>query len=325
MAIDLTTAELHHVVRRFAKRIGAHESLSSKAEWAIVSVEELMNLLAPQHWPRKDASSEELQWCSEPLSHERFPRFKRAAVFWRIMSDDFQLWISDRAGAPQSDDVVLSSKQVLGGIASAYRIVYSQEMLDEYRKTERRRRLGAVLNSCSIYAVAPLVYIGMHLISPPDTLENTVARLISIAFAVILTRFVTVPIRNNFGRKYVLLITPPLLMFLTYALMLVYIRIGWMKVPDEHMFGLSLVISLLYGMVVAAVKFRDLDFTQVARQILATFSIAVALAFGTLQVMGNTVAQISIDLPSGPFGFVTIPALFYALFVLTKREFAQED
>ena len=324
MANDLTTAELYHVIRTFAKRVGAHEPLSCKPEWAVVDLDELKSVLALQDWPRKNASSEELQWCSEPLSHQRFPRFKRAAVFWRIMNGDFELRISERVGAPLNDDVVLSSRKVLGGIAGTYRIVFALEMLAEHRKSERRRRLSTTLNSWSIYALGPLVFFGVYFISPPDSLENIVARLISITFAIVLTRFVTVPIRNNFGRKYVLLVTPPLLMFLMYALILVYMRIGWVDLPDEHLFGLSLVISLIYGSVVAAVKYRDLALSRVAGRYVATFSIAVALAFGTLQVMGNTVAQISVDSPAGPFGFVTIPALLYALYELTKREFARD-
>ena len=325
MPNDLTTAELHHVIRTFAKRVGAHQPLSSKAEWAIVDPDELKSILALQDWPRKNASSDELQWCSEPLSHKRFPRFKGAAVFWRMMNGDFELWISKRVGDPSNGTVVISSLKVLGGIASTYRIVFSQEMLDDYRKNERRRRLKNILGSGSPYVLGLLVFTGMYFLSPPDSLENIVARLISIAFAMLLTRFVTVPIRKYFGRKYVLLVTPPLLMFLTYALILVYMRLGWVNLPDEYLFGLSLVISLVYGMVVAAVKFRDMDIKRVVSRFMATLSISVALAFGTLQVMGNTVAQISIDSPAGPFGFVTVPALLYALYELTKREFARDE
>lgn len=325
MPSDLTTKELHHVIRTFMTSLGAHDTLSARSEWEIVEIDEVKRLLATDSWPSGSIPTEELRWCSLPLAHSDFPRFARSAVFWRTTTDSLELWISDRVRLPQMDDIVLSPRQILEGIAGAYRISLDQTMLDAHRRRQRRRRWRIVAGFGFTYAGGPLALIGWHFVSPPGSFELGLARIVSMASGMIIAQLVLVPLRRRFGASFVVATTPLLIIYYFYALVLVFNRTGWSSVPDEYLFGISLFMSLGYGAMVASAKYRNPMITEIGRGFIATFSLMTGLALGTVQAIVSIVSQISIDSASDLLGFLAIPALLYAFYELTRREVARDE
>ena len=325
MPSDLTTDELHHVIRTFMTRLGAHDTLSARSEWEIVEIDELKRLLAMHTWPTGSSPPEELRWCSAPLAHPDFPRFAQSAVFWRTTTDSLELWISERVRLPQTDDIVITPRRMLEGIAGAYRVSFDQSMLDAHRRWRRRRRWRIVAGFGFTYAGGPLALIGWHVVSPPASFELGLARIVSMASGMIIANVILVPLRRRFDAKFVFAITPLLIIYYSYAVVLVYNRIGWSSVPDAYLFGVSLFMSLGYGAIVASAKYRSPVITDIRRGFVATFSLMTGLALGTLQAIVNIVSHISIESASDLLGFLAIPALLYAFYELTRREFVRDE
>ena len=333
---DLNGEELTHVITTFARRIGIERWREGNAGWKVISSDEFVDLLSAGDWPDSAATTEELQWCSEPLSHREFRRLAEYSVYWQKDSEGPQLWISREPSVPSSDSGVLDVRALLYALLSTYKLYVSDEHYDAHPKVLRKFKRDLLIWKLKRQIPTLLFYaIGLFVISinywsnREELTENDVKNLLVFVGIVIFSAIASRIAVHWFGLLSGLVLFMVLFAFSIFLFAVVLSELGVIDgsfVSDDQA---ALAVCVILGIFVADRRRPDLTIgrlfrrdavTVTYRHLIVPASLVVAPTFGTLKLTQYVIGTIVEDPNSAMLLAPITGMVVVALLEFVRRE-----
>lgn len=179
-------------------------------------------------------------------------------------------------------------------------------------------------NFILLILVAGIYIIVTNRIDPAETMHELAGRIANLVIPGIGTYIIARLVVDTWGKKLTFLVAPTAAFFYTYVLILIVNRKDQLELPTEFLFTLTVSVSLVYGLVIAAVKFRNepsiLSSWQLLQSYSSTIGIGSVVAYGALRITDDFIRHISLGFEQLPFLVFGIPVILMAQLELTRRE-----
>ena len=322
---SLDSQELEHVIKTFAKRVGLHNVLSSKAPKEVIELEEVFEALSLESRPDASAKAQELLTRYERLSHQQFKRLEGYSVYWQRRSEGLFLWISCQPKIPGNRESMFNTADILKIIMEIYNVYITED----YRIAVRKRRIRRFAAMAIFYAVGLALIAasswwstGSFGLDDPMSTSFKVA-ILTIAFGA--SAFMS----RRLGIVHGMLTMVVVWLFVGYFVTLTSMKVGLVDISQWQVDAYALALSALLGILVAELKnpLKTLGETlseggwgKVYNELLATPALIVGPTFGALKIVEYIVEIVVVDMQSSA---VVIPAglmIIVALIELIRRE-----
>ena len=184
------------------------------------------------------------------------------------------------------------------------------------------REITQYLGPLALCGAAYIIII--NYIDPSATTLDLVGRIANIALPGFGMYVITRLVIGSWGKTFMLLVTPTALMFYTFVFILIVNRKDQLDLPGDLLFSLTVGVGLMYGLLVAAVKFKDAPSVfrswQLFQRFISTIGIGSIIGYGALRITDDFIRHVSLGFEQLPFLLIGIPVIFAAQLELTYRE-----
>ena len=181
-----------------------------------------------------------------------------------------------------------------------------------------------VYNFIPLILCAVVYIIISSRINPAETMHELAGRIANFVLPGIGMYIISQLVIDAWGKESVLLVAPTTLFFYIYVFILIVNRKDQLDLSLDFLFTLTVGGGLLYGLLIAGVKFRNAPSVfkswQLFQGFLATIGIGSIIGYGALRITDDFIRHISIEFEQWPFFIFGIPVIFMAQLELINRE-----